>query len=189
MQCSDNDIERRNRLIEEVYPALRRMAGRHRQKAGLPWQNRDDLTHDLVVKLCEVYERYHHLDDESIKRLFVRTASNCRIEHTRRSISQSLYFVGGDTIECVASNDQGLARVDAVDEVVVLAKRAGWTRKELQVVLLLASGRSERDAASLAQISQTTLRRLKASADAKRHMAQKHTQNRYTVSTDGETCQ
>jgi DNA-directed RNA polymerase specialized sigma24 family protein len=184
MQSND----RRNRLILQVMPALQRMSWRHAEKAGMPWQWRNDLAHDLVTKLCDVYERYEHLSDDELVATMIRSAVNAKMDACRHAafVAPSAP-VGGEALNYVTVECDGLRRVEIIDEIVALAKAAGWTLDELRVTVLSAGGYSLRDIAVVTGVPRSSLHRIHAQAMQKLGvLGQKHTPNRYTLSNPSQ---
>lgn len=179
------DHHRRDRLLAEIHPALMRMAGRYRQKAGLPWQWRDDHCHELVIEAMDAYDQYSHLPDDQLRRIMIRAARNDHIDIIRRSAARApLDAYVTDHLDVIAAN-QEVDAVDAADWFAVTARRVGLTRQEVAAILAIVKGEAVQEMAITMGVSCRTAHRRLASARRKLHVAVSEIQAgfRYMVSS------
>jgi len=185
-----DEQERRNRLIEDIRPALMRMAGRYRRKAGLPWQWREDHCHDLVIGAMHAFTRYNHLPDNQLQRIMVHAAHCDFKDRMRQAVGQALAMPPiqrTDQIDLIAARDDAASATAAFEFAewfTVVAKAAGLTRQELIALLGVMQGRTVAEIAETITVSCRTVDFRLSSARSKiaPHVARFFAGFRYTVS-------
>ncbi len=195
-----DERDRRDRLIAEIRPALMRMAGRYRRKAGLPWQWREDHCHDLVLAAMRAFGRYRHLSDHDLRRVMVRTAANESKDAIRRAVAEAQSgpsIERTDQIDLIAVRDDAAKSVEAFEVAewfAVVARSGNLESQEIAVLLATADGVTAAEIAiDLGCCERTVKYRLQAARKKiAPHVARLFPEFRYTVSplvshTTGDT--
>jgi len=183
-----DDHTRRDRLIMQIRPALMRMAGRYRRKAGLPWQWREDHCHELVFGAMEAYGRHEHLPDDQLRRVMVRAAHCDHLNIMEQNIVRSsLSITNTGYMDVIAERNDTAREIEAIDMsdwLAVHAKRAMLTSREVTVIISKAQGLTNREIAEAIGVSLRTAHYCLAAARRKLAtcLARDSPESGYTVS-------